>query len=130
MYCAQSVAKVNPPDRHLSKLANAMLPQGKKDVAGAMPAARPDVTGNNIVSAHQVFHGSVVWFKRRHMAQLKSIVTKRINQFRTTSGRPVWQRNYFERVIRNEHELIRAREYIVNTPLKWELDRENPLHPP
>jgi REP element-mobilizing transposase RayT len=38
----------------------------------------------------------------------------------------MWQRNYFERVIRNEHELARAREYIVSNPLKWALDTENP----
>ncbi len=37
-----------------------------------------------------------------------------------------WQRNYHDRIIRNECELNKAREYIVNNPLKWELDRENP----
>ena len=41
------------------------------------------------------------------------------------SGR-VWQRNYYERVIRNEGELASIREYIHLNPLKWELDRENP----
>jgi hypothetical protein len=38
----------------------------------------------------------------------------------------VWQRNYYERVIRDEHELNRIREYISDNPLKWEYDRENP----
>lgn len=37
-----------------------------------------------------------------------------------------WQRNYYERVVRNENELNQIREYIQNNPLKWELDRENP----
>ncbi|MPZ50725.1 MAG: transposase [Dehalococcoidia bacterium] len=41
------------------------------------------------------------------------------------SGR-VWQRNYYERVIRNESELARVREYIRYNPMKWDLDRENP----
>ena len=41
------------------------------------------------------------------------------------SGR-VWQRNYYERVIRNEDELSSIREYIHLNPLRWELDRENP----
>ena len=40
--------------------------------------------------------------------------------------RRLWQRDYFERVIRDESELGRAREYIVNNPMKWEFDRENP----
>lgn len=38
----------------------------------------------------------------------------------------LWQRNYYERVIRNNRELNRVREYIVNNPLQWELDQENP----
>ncbi|HJN85599.1 MAG: transposase [Dehalococcoidia bacterium] len=38
----------------------------------------------------------------------------------------LWQRNYFEHVIRDETSLGRIREYIVNNPQHWELDRENP----
>jgi REP element-mobilizing transposase RayT len=41
------------------------------------------------------------------------------------SGR-LWQRNYYERVIRNEDELNLIRQYIFDNPLKWTLDRENP----
>ena len=39
----------------------------------------------------------------------------------------VWQRNYYEHIIRNDESLNRIREYIVNNPLQWELDRENPV---
>mgnify|MGYP001772887232 CR=1 FL=1 len=39
---------------------------------------------------------------------------------------PVWQRNYYEHIIRNEESLNRIREYIVNNPIKWETDKENP----
>ena len=38
----------------------------------------------------------------------------------------LWQRDYYERVIRNDDELTRAREYIINNSMKWELDKENP----
>ena len=38
----------------------------------------------------------------------------------------VWQRNYYEHVIRNEESLNRIRQYILDNPLKWELDPENP----
>jgi len=41
------------------------------------------------------------------------------------SGR-LWQRNYYEHIIRDEESLNRIREYIVNNPLQWALDRENP----
>ncbi len=39
-----------------------------------------------------------------------------------------WQRNYFERVLRNEHELDLARQYIRDNPLRWHLDRMHPTH--
>jgi len=38
----------------------------------------------------------------------------------------VWQRNYHDRIIRNENELNRIREYIINNPRKWDSDTENP----
>lgn len=44
----------------------------------------------------------------------------------TFPGR-LWQRNYYEHIIRNDDELNRIREYIVNNPAQWELDRENPV---
>ena len=56
----------------------------------------------------------------------KSAVTKRINEMRKTPGVKIWQRNYYEHVIRNDNELNRIREYITNNPAQWELDRENP----
>ena len=40
--------------------------------------------------------------------------------------RRLWQRNYYERVIRDESEFSRVREYIANNPMEWEFDRENP----
>ncbi len=38
----------------------------------------------------------------------------------------LWQRNYYEHIIRDEGELSRVRRYIAENPLKWALDRENP----
>lgn len=56
----------------------------------------------------------------------KSVATRRINAVRGTRGALVWQRNYYEHIVRSEPELGRIREYISNNPLKWILDRENP----
>jgi REP element-mobilizing transposase RayT len=52
----------------------------------------------------------------------KSSVTKQINIIRGQPGVPVWQRNYYERVIRDEKELNYIREYIMNNPSKWDED--------
>lgn len=43
--------------------------------------------------------------------------SKQINIIRNTPGFTVWQRNYYEHIIRNEPELNRIREYIINNPL-------------
>ena len=39
----------------------------------------------------------------------------------------LWQRNYYEHIIRNEDELNRIREYILNNPLQWDNDENNPI---
>ena len=54
------------------------------------------------------------------VAGYKSTVTKQINIMRNTPRSPVWQRNYYEHIIRGEEDLIRIREYIVNNPSNWE----------
>jgi REP element-mobilizing transposase RayT len=56
----------------------------------------------------------------------KTFSARRINQMRSTPGVPVWQRNYYERVVRNERELNASREYIHTNPIRWHLDKENP----
>ncbi len=38
----------------------------------------------------------------------------------------VWQRNYWEHVIRNEADLAEKRQYIKNNPRQWELDEYFP----
>jgi hypothetical protein len=38
----------------------------------------------------------------------------------------VWQRNYFEHIIRNEQSLNRIRRYILDNPVRWEFDQDNP----
>lgn len=56
----------------------------------------------------------------------KGAVTKQINEMRGTPNALVWQRNYYEHIIRNEQDLQAIREYIVNNPARWADDEENP----
>jgi REP element-mobilizing transposase RayT len=60
------------------------------------------------------------------MRAYKSAVTRRINQLQDTPGAPTWQRNYYERIIRNDGELDAIQGYIQNNPRQWDQDRENP----
>jgi len=69
--------------------------------------------------------------QRRNMAvpkiigRFKMVSSKRINESRQTPGAKLWQRNYWEHIVRNESELNRIREYIHDNPAQWELDSLN-----
>jgi REP element-mobilizing transposase RayT len=56
----------------------------------------------------------------------KTVSTKRINLLRGTPGQAIWQRNYYEHIIRNEEEYGRIAEYIAQNPAMWNEDPENP----
>ncbi len=57
------------------------------------------------------------------VGRFKMQAAKHINLIRNTSGRAIWQRSYYDHIIRNEEDLTQKREYIINNPIKWELDR-------
>lgn len=63
----------------------------------------------------------------RLRAAAPTSLPKLINSFKTITskkyGKTLWQRNYYEHVIRKDGELHEIREYIVNNPVKWELDK-------
>ena len=60
------------------------------------------------------------------IGQFKSKVAKRINTLWGTHGVPLWQRNYYDHIIRNDADLHRIRTYISNNALQWSMDEENP----
>ena len=61
------------------------------------------------------------------VAGYKSAVTKRINARRNTPATLVWQRNYYEHVIRDKTALDAIRTYIASHPFHWAADRYNPV---
>ena len=94
--------------------------------AGLRPA-RPDsseavATGRNPVRQVPI---------RRHglseiVRGFKTFSARRVNEIRGSSHVPVWQRGFYDRVIRREEELRQVREYIVNNPRRWADDADNP----
>ncbi|MBN1810535.1 MAG: transposase [Anaerolineae bacterium] len=83
----------------------------KLDPGNASPLPEPKLPSGSL--------GAIV-------GNFKSVTTRRINRIRKTPGAPVWQRNYYERIIRNERELNAVRHYISENPARWAEDRENP----
>jgi len=69
--------------------------------------------------------GIVQWFKT--MTTNAYIRAVKNHAWPPFAGR-LWQRNYYERIIRNDDELERARRYIESNPARWETDRENPAN--
>lgn len=55
----------------------------------------------------------------------KLIVAKRINLVRGTVGERVWQRGYYDRLIRDEKELQIIRQYIRDNPERWRKNQDN-----
>lgn len=59
----------------------------------------------------------------------KTYAARRVNGIKNRSGTPVWQRNYYERIVRDDHELQNVRRYIADNPARWDADVENPRRP-
>ncbi len=56
----------------------------------------------------------------------KSTSAIAVNALLLRSGEPLWQRNYYEHIIRKDGELSKIREYMATNPLRWASDPENP----
>jgi REP-associated tyrosine transposase len=60
------------------------------------------------------------------IGQFKSRVTKRAKALGIFPDSPLWQRNYYDHIIRDEEDLSRIREYIYSNPQSWYEDDNNP----
>ena len=68
--------------------------------------------------------GDVVgWYKT--MTTNEYIRHVKQDNWKAFTGR-LWQRNYFEHIIRNDYDLGRVREYVGTNPKNWATDRVNP----
>ncbi len=111
-------------------------------------AIRPDVELDEFVVMPNHVHGIVLILQRtgpRHtwaprngaafgspsralgsiIRGFKGTSASRINEMRGSERAPVWQRGYYERVVRDEQELNLIRGYIAGNPAQWSVDREN-----
>jgi REP element-mobilizing transposase RayT len=60
------------------------------------------------------------------VAYFKYQTTKQINARRNCPGQKIWQRGYYDHIIRDDIELNRTLEYIQNNPWMWDEDDNNP----
>jgi putative transposase len=97
------------------------------------PAVHPD----EVVVMPNHVHGVVVMSDDQSWARVslgqivsafKSISAIKCNRMLGRADRPFWQRNYYERIVRNEDELNRIRQYIRDNPEKWAEDKNSPAN--
>ena len=88
-------------------------------IVGADPRVCPDLGAHMGAPLHNI----VQWFKtvttNEYLRFIKQQDTNRL-------GSKLWQRNYYEHIIRNETGLHGIRDYIVMNPGNWADDPENP----
>ena len=70
---------------------------------------------------------------RRHgvpeiVRAFKTFSARRINEIRASASTPIWQRGFYDHVIRGKGELDRVRTYIMDNPRKWSEDADNPAN--
>jgi putative transposase len=88
-------------------ISGAGLPQGAGLERAGLEPAPTDTAGHGLSEI---------------VRQFKTFSAKRVNQINNTAGTRLWQRNYYEHIIRNENDLLQIREYINNNPYNWEND--------
>jgi len=125
---------------HLHTILNITGPVGAKQDTPASPAVDCRVVyrertegeaGGALASPLQVglnnrSSGTVAGSLGAIVQNFKSVSTRRTNKIRNNAGCPVWQRNYYEHVFRNEGELEHIRQYIEENPRNWALDENHP----
>jgi REP element-mobilizing transposase RayT len=107
-----------------------LYPQAAFDMFVLMPNHIHGIVAIEVGAIHELpLQGRL---QRRRMlipkivGRFKMNTAKRINLLRGMPGVQVWQRNYWEHIIRNEESLNRIREYMLSNPKRWLLDRQNP----
>jgi putative transposase len=70
-------------------------------------------------------------YKRHPLSEIvrafKSFSARRINALQNTQGASIWQRNYYEHIIRDNEDYLSKSGYILNNPSNWAKDKENPI---
>jgi len=59
----------------------------------------------------------------------KTTAATQINKSRGVIGQAVWQKSFYDRIVRNECKLERIHKYIQNNPIRWAEDQDNPSGP-
>jgi putative transposase len=105
-----------------------------------LPNHFPSIELDSAVIMPNHFHGILLILPARSetenrptlgniIAYFKYQSTKQIDRIRQLPNQKIWQRNYYEHIVRTEETLEKLRRYIENNPQKWHEDGLHPQNP-
>ena len=102
----------------IPKIRGAGIGAGEASAAGHLD--KPKIRGADASPLPLPRNGTAAGSLGAILQNFKSITTRKINALRGTPGQQVWQRNYYEHIVRSSAELDRIRAYIRDNPLRWD----------
>jgi REP element-mobilizing transposase RayT len=99
---------------------------GRGEAADKERQAERDETRSAASPLRKRPHGTEAGGLGAIIQTFKSLSSRRVNTVQHTPGAILWQRNFYERVLRDERELNAVRRYAADNPAQWALDMENP----
>ena len=115
------------PDVRLDEFA--LMPNHMHGILIIEACDKPDAPTHAAGSTSQRFGAPTAQSLPTIVRSFKAAVTKRVRELAGKPDLEIWQRNYYEHVIRNEESLNEIRRYIQENSLRWALDKENPASP-
>ena len=103
-----------------------IMPNHVHGVVQIVDAENVGATGQSPLRKNRRPHGPVQKSLSSFIIGFKSSVTKRAMVLDKTIAGSIWQRNFYEHIIRDEREWARIRAYIETNPANWNQDEENP----
>jgi len=110
---------------HIHGIVTIDLPNPPHPVGAHSRAPMPRAPLPDISRRHGIAHRRPKSLSS-FIAGFKSATTRQINSQRNASGTPLWQRDFYEHIIRDETSLRQIQQYIQNNPTSWQNDQ---LHP-
>jgi putative transposase len=111
---------------HMHGIVEQLDTSGKGEAFSARKVMLDDRNSENASPLRP--HGTQSGSLSSVIQNFKSVSTRMVNKRFIKAGNKIWQRNYFERIIRNDRELNTIRQYIIENPMNWEKDVENPTN--
>ncbi len=118
---------LRPDELGLNDIDHPEIIVGGRGEAVGRVISGAQIFSNPTASPLRAPHGTAPGSLAAIVQSFKSLSTRRVNALRNTTGAPLWQRNYYEHIIRNDEEWDLIARYISSNPLRWAEDEENPF---